>query len=126
MTRRCSVRALLAIFVATLLVVHSAPALADESSLRERYPNEVTPTPTPEQELGDGTSLTSKETPPENANAAPVVVLPTVEESAPAINSGGTSFASAEAMISGNQRRTGSSSRGIFGTRLPALAAGLS
>jgi transglycosylase-like protein with SLT domain/PT repeat-containing protein len=60
MTRHCSVGDLLAIVVAVLLVVHSAPALADESSLRERSPDEITSTPTPEQELGDGTALSSE------------------------------------------------------------------
>ncbi|HEY7030223.1 MAG TPA: transglycosylase SLT domain-containing protein [Thermomicrobiales bacterium] len=55
MTPRRFLRGLLAVVAAALLVGHGTPVLADESSLRERHPNEVTPTPAPEGERGDGT-----------------------------------------------------------------------
>jgi hypothetical protein len=69
-------RALLAIVVAALLLLRGVPVLADESSLRDRYPSDVTATPTPDGALGDGTALSpaASDPAPDPAMTADLVV----------------------------------------------------
>ena len=61
MTRQPCVRRLVAVVLATVLLAYGAPVLADESSLRERRPNEITPTPTPTPGVSVGESTTTDE-----------------------------------------------------------------
>jgi hypothetical protein len=78
-------RALLAVLIAALWLAYGSPVLADESSLRERHPNEVTRTPTPTTDLGDGTALSTEVPSAIEEEAAPPVELAAAGNPEPAI-----------------------------------------
>lgn len=69
-------RGLIAMLVAMMLFVPGGSVLADDSSVRERHPTELTPTPAPEpNELGDGTVLPAEEPTPVETEAPPIVLI---------------------------------------------------
>jgi Transglycosylase SLT domain len=63
MTRHGFVRRLLAVALAAILVAHGTSIrAADDSSIRERHPNPITPTPSPDVDpsAGDGTGISDE------------------------------------------------------------------
>jgi hypothetical protein len=84
MTAQRRLSRLLAIVVAGLFVAHGAPVLADESSVRERHPSEITRTPTPTPEGADGdVSVSETQVPPTATSTPPEVSTEEAETSTP-------------------------------------------